>query len=94
MKVKAELLDEERIRYIYKSHMKKDFPRAELKPLKSILMLIEQNRGEGYGFYNERELAGHISLIIWLCCRPSETEDMAARVFGHFRMYLGRIWSW
>lgn len=63
LKVKAELLDEERIRYIYKSHMKKDFPRAELKPLKSILMLIEQNRGEGYGVYNERELAGYAFLI-------------------------------
>mgnify|MGYP000416625137 CR=1 FL=1 len=48
MKVRAERLDEESIRYVYKTYMKIDFPRSELKPLKSILSLIQQKRGEKY----------------------------------------------
>ena len=63
MKVRAERLDEESIRYVYKTYMKIDFPRSELKPLKSILSLIQQKRGEGYGFYDKDELTGYAFLI-------------------------------
>lgn len=57
MNVRAERLDNESIRYIYKTYMKKDFPRSELKPLKSILALTESGRGDGYGFYDGNALA-------------------------------------
>ena len=63
MKGRAERLDEESIRYVYKTYMKIDFPRSELKPLKSILSLIQQKRGEGYGFYDKDELTGYAFLI-------------------------------
>ena len=63
MKVRAERLDEESIRYVYKTYMKIDFPRSELKPLKSILSLIQRKRGEGYGFYDKDELTGYAFLI-------------------------------
>lgn len=63
MNVRAERLDNESIRYIYKTYMKKDFPRSELKPLKSILALTESGRGDGYGFYDGNALAGYAFLI-------------------------------
>lgn len=63
MNVRAERLDNESIRYIYKTYMKKDFPRSELKPLKSILALTESGRGDGNGFYDGNALAGYAFLI-------------------------------
>ena len=62
MNVRAERLDNESIRYIYKTYMKKDFPRSELKPLKSILA-PDRERQRGMGMGSMRECTGRICVF-------------------------------
>ncbi|WP_343210334.1 GNAT family N-acetyltransferase [Anaerolentibacter hominis] len=56
-------LDRTFVSDIYHTHMQEAFPQAELKPLKTILMLMELNLYEGYGLFEEGRLLAYALLV-------------------------------
>ena len=48
-------LSKEQVQKIYDTHMKKDFPPEEIKPLNVLYQLIEQGWYEAYGWFDEEE---------------------------------------
>ena len=46
-------LTEEELKELYKTHMKRDFPPDELKPLSRLLTLMGQGDYEPYGLFQE-----------------------------------------
>lgn len=57
------LLDFQTIEQIYDSEMKRDFPPAELKPLKSIQSLMQRGIYRGFGWYEGENLQGYAFLV-------------------------------
>ncbi|MFR1052210.1 MAG: GNAT family N-acetyltransferase [Lachnospirales bacterium] len=52
-------LTEEELKELYETHMKRDFPPDELKPLSRLLTLMGQGDYEPYGFFQEGELLAY-----------------------------------
>lgn len=57
-------LDAQELTALYHSELVNAFPPSELKPLKSMLNLMAQNRYEALGLYDENGLHGYA--LIWL----------------------------
>lgn len=51
--------DKDFLTYLYTTHMQKDFPANEIKPLPTLLALMDKNRYIAYGFYENEELCGY-----------------------------------
>ncbi|MGI5973782.1 MAG: GNAT family N-acetyltransferase [Oscillospiraceae bacterium] len=52
-------LTEEELKELYETHMKRDFPPDELKPLSRLLTLMGQGDYEPYGLFQEGELLAY-----------------------------------
>ena len=57
-------LNAEELTALYRTELVNAFPPSELKPLKSMLNLMEQNRYEALGLYDEQGLHGYA--LTWL----------------------------
>lgn len=57
-------LSEEEIAQIYKTHMKRDFPPDELKPLSHIIKSAREGYGFSLGIYEEERLTGYAVFIL------------------------------
>lgn len=53
------LLTEEELKILYETHMKRDFPKDELKPLNRILALMGQGEYEPYGLFRGESLLAY-----------------------------------
>ena len=53
------LLSEEELKKLYETHMQRDFPPDELKPLVRLLMLMRRGEYEPYGLFEEEELLAY-----------------------------------
>lgn len=56
-------LNREQRMYIYETHMKKDFPPAELKPLKSIERMFEEGIYITYGLFEQDNLLAYAFFV-------------------------------
>lgn len=56
-------LNREELSALYRSQMTRDFPPQELKPLKSMLELMEEGRYQALGLFDEDELLGYA--LVW-----------------------------
>ncbi len=56
-------LNTDEVTYVYNEHMKMDFPAYELKSLKKILKLTNEEKCTPCGFYKNDELVGYAILI-------------------------------
>lgn len=57
------ILEKNEIEEIYKKHMKKDFPRNELKPLSMIISSIDSGNYSCYGLFENEELFGYACFV-------------------------------
>ena len=62
--MKLKLLDAVELTQLYQTELVNAFPPTELKPLKSMLNLMEQNRYEALGLYDDNGLHGYA--LMWL----------------------------
>ena len=62
--MKLKTLNAEELTALYRTELVNAFPPSELKPLKSMLNLMEQNRYEALGLYDEEGLHGYA--LTWL----------------------------
>ena len=56
-------LNREELSALYRSQMTRDFPPQELKPLKSMLELMEGGRYQALGLFDEDDLLGYA--LVW-----------------------------
>lgn len=61
--LKIRELDQEQITKIYETHLTADFPRNELKPLKTILKMFYEGIYEGLGLFHQEELTAYALLV-------------------------------
>lgn len=57
------ILEKNEIEEIYKNHMKKDFPKDELKPLSMIIRSIDNGNYSCYGLFENEELFGYACFV-------------------------------
>lgn len=57
------ITDFETIRYLYKSRLKKDFARNELKPLSSMQRLWQEDAYDCYGLFDDDEILGYAFFV-------------------------------
>jgi len=62
--MKLKQLDAQELTHLYQSELIRAFPPSELKPLKSMLTLLEQNRYQALGMFDEQGLHGYA--LLWL----------------------------
>lgn len=62
--MEIKILNGQGIREIYERDMQRDFPKAELKPLKTILNLVEQKHYRCYGAFEEGQLCAYL-FFVW-----------------------------
>lgn len=76
------LCNKEEITRIYETHLVNDFPKAEVKPLKRILLLADVGMYFAYGLYDNEEL---ISYAFFSCSKDTDYVllDYFATVSGN-----------
>lgn len=74
------LLSKEELIRIYNTEMVYDFPKAELKPVRGMLRLMEQGKYEPLGVEEKGELIGYAA--VWL---PPERNGALLEYFGVLR---------
>ena len=52
-------IDKDSIAYLYDNNLSRDFPANEIKPLETILSLVDEGRYIAYGFFEQEELYGY-----------------------------------
>jgi probable selenium-dependent hydroxylase accessory protein YqeC len=62
--MKIRLLNAEEVRDIYQTHLVNSFPRSEVKPLENILRMMELERYECLGLFEDNELRGYAYLVV------------------------------
>lgn len=61
--MKLEILTKEQVEKLYTERLSVDFPKAELKPLETILDAIEKRSYTALGFFDESEIVGYSFMI-------------------------------
>jgi len=70
------LLSKEELVVLYGLHMKRDFPKAELKPLNRLLTMMEAGNYEPYGLFVDGKLTAYA--LYWLAGEPYVMLDYFA----------------
>lgn len=68
--MEMKILNEQEVSGIYERDMQRDFPKAEIKPLKTILNLLKQGHYRCYGAFEEGRLCAYL-FFVW------ENKDLA-----------------
>ena len=93
-------LSGERLRRVYHTYIKRDFPRSERRPLSSIESLCQTGRYDTWGVYEEDELLayafvwrteeGHCALLDYLAvCPESRGQGRGAQVLALLKRKYG-----
>ena len=62
--MKLKVLTADKLKVLYETELLRAFPPSELKPLRSMLTLMEQNRYEALGMFDEQGMHGYA--LTWL----------------------------
>ena len=98
MSYTVKVLTEDEISQIYKTHMKRDFPPTELKPLNHIIKSVREGYGFSLGIYEEERLTGY---AVFILCRETRCalldyfailKDRRGEGHGHRALSLFEIY--